>query len=77
MRAKTKMFHLECFRCAACRRHLGTIDICKNLVSYIISLMGWDLMGWIYLGGGEVLKKHLTDKNNLNMMTAFSKDIYL
>jgi len=22
MRAKTKMFHLECFRCAACRRHL-------------------------------------------------------
>ena len=23
MRAKTKMFHLECFRCAACRRHLG------------------------------------------------------
>ena len=26
MRAKTKMFHLECFRCAACRRHLGQHD---------------------------------------------------
>jgi hypothetical protein len=23
MRAKTQLFHLECFRCSACTRHLG------------------------------------------------------
>ena len=26
MRAKTKMFHLDCFRCAACTRHLGKLQ---------------------------------------------------
>merc|ERR1711988_595169 len=26
MRAKTKMFHLDCFRCAACTRHLVSGD---------------------------------------------------
>ena len=38
MRAKTKMFHLECFRCAACRRHLGNMD--KNHIYNHVLIVG-------------------------------------
>ena len=73
MRAKTKMFHLDCFRCAACTRHLGKLQPCFTAASltshFFFSVSGdeFALHGdGIYCKEDYELLERCEDNNNLD-----------